>query len=164
MLSKKMQAALNKQLNAEMYSSYLYLSMAAWLEAQNLKGMAHWMKAQAKEEHGHAMKFFDFILDRLAEVNLAQIAAPATSWASPLAAFEAVRRHEAKVTGLISDLAEQAAAEKDHATAVFLHWFINEQVEEEAAASEILGKLEAIGDSVGGLHVLDHHMGKRGGE
>jgi ferritin len=162
MLSKKMLAALNKQLNAELYSSYLYLSMAAWLETQNLKGIAQWMRVQAKEEHAHGMKFFDFVVDRMSEVSLAAIDAPPGSWASPLAVFEDTCKHEAKVTGLIHGLTEQAAAEKDHATGVFLQWFISEQVEEEATANEILGKLQAIGDSVGGLHVLDHHLGKRG--
>ena len=162
MLSKKMLAALNKQLNAELYSSYLYLSMAAWLEGQNLKGIAQWMRVQAKEEHGHAMKFFDYVVDRMAEVSLGAVEAPPGSWASPLAAFEDTCKHEAKVTGLIHGLADLAAAEKDHATGVFLQWFISEQVEEEATANEVLGKLQAIGDSVGGLHVLDHHLGKRG--
>jgi ferritin len=159
-----MLAALNTQLNAELYSSYLYLSMAGWLEGQTLKGIAQWMKVQAKEEHAHAMKFFDYVVDRMGAVSLAVIDAPPGSWASPLAAFKDTCKHEAKVTGLIHALADLAAAEKDHATSVFLQWYISEQVEEEASANEILAKLQAIGSSVGGLHVLDHHLGKRGSD
>ena len=164
MLSKKMLAALNGQMNAELYSSYLYLSMAAWFEGQNLKGFAHWMRTQAGEEYAHGMKFFDFIIDRMGAVSLSAIAAPPGSWASAAAAFADTCKHEAKVTGLIHGLVDLAAAEKDHGTSNFLQWFVSEQVEEEAVANEILGKLKAIKDSAGGLFVLDHHLGKRGKE
>ncbi len=164
MLSKKMLAALNRQINAELYSSYLYLSMAAWLESENLKGFAHWMQVQAQEEQGHAMKFYKFVNDRLGKVTLAAIDAPPDSWSSPAAVFADVCKHEAKVTGLIHDLAELAAADKDHATSVFLQWFITEQVEEEATANEVLAVLKAVKDSVGGLYQLDHRLGKRGQE
>ena len=162
MLEAKMQGALNKQINAELYSSYLYLSMAAWFEAQTLKGFAHWMRVQAKEEHAHAMKFFDYVLERGAKVELKAIDAPPKSWKNPLDAFKAVAAHEAKVTGMINALADQAQGIRDHATGTMLHWFISEQVEEEANAAEVVAKLEMIGDSSGGLFALDHQLSKRG--
>jgi len=162
MLEAKMKDALNKQINAELYSSYLYLSMAAWFEAQTLKGFAHWMRVQAKEEHAHAMKFFDYVLERGAKVELKAIDAPPKSWKGPLDAFKAVAAHEAKVTGLINALADQAQGIRDHATGTMLHWFISEQVEEEANAAEIVAKLEMIGESSGGLFALDHQLSKRG--
>ena len=161
MITDKMQAALNAQMNAEMYSSYLYLSMAAYFESRNLQGFAHWMHQQAKEEWVHAMKFYKFINDRMGRVIVREIEAPKTEWASPLEVFEDVAAHEAKVTALIGKLVEQAAAEKDHATAVFLNWFVQEQVEEEASADYIVQTLRAVGDSVGGLYQLDHRLGKR---
>lgn len=160
-LSKKMEAALNEQLKAEMYSHYLYLSMAAYFESANFKGFAGWMKVQAKEEYGHSMKFFDHINDRNGRVQLKPIDAPPHEWASPLALFEEVLKHEQHVTSLIHNLADLAIAEKDHATAVFLHWFINEQVEEESTAQEVVDKLKLAGDSKGTLLMLDHQLGKR---
>ena len=162
MLEAKMRDALNKQINAELYSSYLYLSMAAWFESLSLKGFAHWMRVQAKEEQGHGMKFFDHVLERGGKIELKAIEAPPKSWQNPLAAFKAVAAHEAKVTGLINALADQAAGLRDHATSTMLHWFISEQVEEEANAAEIVAKLEMIGESSGGLFALDHQLAKRG--
>ena len=162
MLEAKMRDALNKQINAEMYSSYLYLSMAAWFESQSLKGFAHWMRIQAKEEYGHGMKFFDYLIERGAKVELKAIEAPPKSWQNPLAAFKAVAAHEAKVTGMINALADQAQDIRDHATGTMLHWFISEQVEEEANAAEIVAKLELIVSSSGGLFALDHQLAKRG--
>ncbi|HUT57185.1 MAG TPA: ferritin [Phycisphaerae bacterium] len=162
MLSKKMLAALNKQINAELYSSYLYLSMAAYFEGENLKGFAHWMRAQADEERAHGMKIYEHIHDRMGRVTLAAIAAPPATWASPVAAFKDTAKHEAKVTGMIHALADQAAAEKDHATAVFLQWFISEQVEEEATANDILSQLQALKDAPGPLLMLDRALGQRG--
>jgi ferritin len=162
MLSKKMQEALNGQINAEMYSANLYLSMAAWFESENLKGFAQWMRVQAQEEHAHAMKFYGYINDRMGRVTLGAIAAPPPSWTGPAAAFTDTCAHEAKVTGLIHALVDLAAAEKDHATTNFLQWFVSEQVEEEAVANQILAQLKAIKDSVGGLFMIDHHLGKRG--
>ena len=164
MLSKKMLAALNQQINAELYSSYLYLSMAAWFESENLKGFARWMHVQAQEENAHAMKFYDYVNDRMARVSLAAIDAPPAEWASAEAAFADTGKHEAKVTGLIQDLAALAAAEKDPATGVFLQWFLSEQVEEEATANDILAKLRMIKGSAGGLLMLDHQLGHRGKE
>jgi ferritin len=164
MISAKMAALLNKQINAEMYSSYLYLSMAAWFESRNLKGLAQWMRVQAREEHTHAMKFFDFLVDRGSAVALGAVEAPPDGWKTPLAAFENVLAHEQKVTALIDALAAAAETAKDRATGVFLQWFINEQVEEEANAAQIVANLRMIKDSPGGLFQLDHHLGKRGKE
>lgn len=161
-MGKKMAAAINEQINAELFSSYLYLSMAAWFETQNLRGFARWMHVQAKEEQAHAMKFFGYLVDRGAAVKLQAVDAPPAQWDSPLAAFKAVAAHERKVTGLIHKLAELADAEKDRATAAMLTWFISEQVEEEAHADEIVAKLEMIGDFVGGIFQMDGHLGKRG--
>lgn len=161
MISKTMVQAMNRQLNAEMYSSYLYLSMAAWFEGQNLRGMAQWMRVQAKEEHAHGMKFYEYIVDRCGTVALDAIEAPPAKWASPLAVFEATLQHERKITGLIDALAGLAEKETDRAASVFLQWFITEQVEEEANAAQIVETLRKIKDSVGGLFHLDHHLGKR---
>ena len=161
MFSSAVQDAMNQQINAELYSAYLYLSMAANFEAENLRGMAHWMQIQAREETGHALKFFKHIAERGGRVTLASIAAPPTKWDSPQALFEVVYAHECHVTSLINKLVELAGAEKDHASAVFLQWFVNEQVEEEANASEILHQLKMVGDSKQGLFMLDHHLGQR---
>jgi len=152
---------MNQQVNAELYSAYLYLSMAADFEAENLHGMAHWMQIQAKEETGHALKFFKYIVERGGRVTLTAVAAPPTQWDSPLAVFEQVYKHECHVSSLINKLVELAAAEKDHASEVFLQWFINEQVEEEANASEILHQLKMVGDSKQGLFLLDRHLAQR---
>lgn len=161
MLSKTMEEALNKQVNAELYSSYLYLAMAADFESKNLPGIAHWLKAQAREEYGHAMKIYEHINDRLGRARLAAIAAPPEEWASPLAAFEAVLAHERKVTGLINGLVELAAQEKDHATGIFLQWFVTEQVEEEKSADAIVAQLRMIGESAHGLIMLDRALAQR---
>lgn len=161
MISEKMLKALNEQLNAEYFSSYLYLAMAAYFESENLPGFAHWMRLQSQEEMGHAMKFFDYILDRGGKVTLQPIAAPPAEWASPLAAFEAAYQHEQMISGRINDLANLAIAEGDHASNVFLHWFVTEQVEEEKSADEVVQILKKVRDSVGGLYQLDHRLSKR---
>jgi ferritin len=161
MLNAAVQDAMNQQVNAELYSAYLYLSMAADFEEGNLHGMAHWMQVQAKEEAGHAMKFFKYITERGGRVTLTSIAAPPTKWKSPQAVFEEVYKHECHVSSLINKLVELAEAEKDHASAVFLQWFISEQVEEEANASEILHQLKMVGDSKQGLFMLDRHLAQR---
>jgi ferritin len=161
MFTSAVQDAMNQQVNAELYSAYLYLSMAADFEAENLHGMAHWMQIQAKEETGHALKFFKYIAERGGRVTLTAIAAPPTQWDSPLALFEQVYKHECHVSSLINKLVELAAAEKDHASEVFLQWFINEQVEEEANASDILHQLKMVGDSKQGLFLLDRHLAQR---
>jgi ferritin len=161
MLSKKMEKALNGQVNAELYSAYIYLSMAANFTAQNWLGCAHWMRVQAKEEQGHATKIYEFILERNGKVVLEEVAKPQTYWPTPLAAFETAYAHEQKVTGMIGDLVNQAAAEKDHATAAFLQWFVTEQVEEEAQTLIIVEQMKLIGDSKGSLFMLDHQLSKR---
>ena len=161
MLSSAVQDAMNQQLNAELYSAYLYLSMAAHFEAENLRGMAHWMQIQAKEETGHALKFFKYIIERGGDVTLAAIASPPLKWGSSKAVFEEVYQHECHVSSLIDKLVDLAADERDHASAVFLQWFVNEQVEEEASASEILHQLEMVGDSKPGLLMLDRQLAQR---
>ena len=161
MLSKKMQEALNRQINAEMYSAYMYLSMSAYFESLNLPGFAGWMKAQAGEEMEHAMKLYGHVHERLGRVTLTAIDAPPTEWSSPLNAFQEVFKHEQKVTGLIHGLVDLAAAENDHAAGVFLQWFVAEQVEEEANADAVVQKLSRIGDQAGPLFVLDREMGQR---
>jgi len=161
MLSKRVEEALNKQVNTELFSSYLYLAMAADFEAKNFPGIAHWLKVQAKEENGHGMKFYEYISDRRGRIALAAIAAPQAEWATPLAAFEAVLAHEEKVTGLINALVALAAEVKDNATAVLLQWFVTEQVEEEKNADAIVQQLKRIGDSPHGLIMLDRALAQR---
>jgi ferritin len=131
MITEKMEDALNGQLNAELYSAYLYMSMNAYFKSVNLDGFANWMLCQAQEELEHSLKFYDFILSRGGRVALAQVDAPPTDWSSPLAVFEATLEHEQKVTGLINDLVELALDAHDHASNIFLQWFVSEQVEEE---------------------------------
>ena len=160
MLSPKMQEALNRQVNAELYSSYLYLSMSAHFQSANLPGFANWMRVQAQEELVHAMKFYDFILERDGRVVLEAIDTPPTEWVSPLLAFEAAYKHEQHVTSRINDLADLAVSEKDHATSIFLQWFITEQVEEEDSVSDVLNKLKLVGGGEG-LFFLDKELGAR---
>ena len=161
MLTDKMQKALNGQLNAELYSSYLYLSMNAYFKSVNLDGFANWMYYQAQEELEHSMKFYDFIIQRGGKVVLAQIEAPQIEWDSPLAVFEATLAHEQKVTGLINDLVEIALEEHDHATNIFLQWFVSEQVEEEESVGGVLEQLKLMGDAKGGLFMIDRELAKR---
>jgi ferritin len=161
MLSEKVQTALNNQMIAELYSAYLYLSMSAYFEHINLEGFAHWMYIQAQEEALHAKKFYDFINRRGGRVTLKQIDAPPSDWESPLAVFEDTLNHERKVTGLINDLVNTALAEQDHATQIFLQWFVTEQVEEEESAENILNKLQLLGDSKQGLFMIDRELGQR---
>ena len=155
MLSEKMQEAINGQLNAELYSSYLYLSMNAYFKSINLDGFANWMHFQAQEELTHAMKFYDFINQRGGRVNLLQIESPPTQWNSPLSVFEATLEHEQKVTGLINELVELALTEHDHASNIFLQWFVSEQVEEEESVTGVLEQLKLMGEAKGGLFMID---------
>ena len=164
MLSKPVLDLMNEQITHEMYSAYLYLSMAAYFEAENLPGFANWMRMQFKEEQEHAMKLYDYILDRGDRVMLKAIAQPEVNFASPQAVFKMAYEHEQKVTALINNIYATALDAKDTASQVFLHWFINEQVEEEKNASQMLDLLTKIGTSVGSLYQLDHNAGKRGGE
>jgi ferritin len=161
MLTEKMQTALNGQLNAELYSSYLYLSMNAYFKSINLDGFANWMYYQAQEELEHSLKFYDFIIQRGGKVQLQQIEAPPTEWGSPLAVFEATLKHEQKVTGLINDLVDVAHEEHDHATNIFLQWFVSEQVEEEENVGGVLEQLKLMGDAQGGLFMIDRELAKR---
>ncbi len=160
-IKDKITKAINKQINAELYSSYLYLAMAAYFEAKNWSGFANWMKVQSEEENEHAMKFYDYVLERGGEVALSDIKAADTSWKTPLEVFEAVYAHEIKVTSLINDLLKLSLSEGDTATESMLKWFIDEQVEEEASAKQIVDKLRLIKDSVNGLFMLDHELGER---
>jgi len=161
MLSEKMQAALNSQIKAELDSAYLYLSMAAHFEAVNLGGFAKWMRLQAKEEQGHAMRIFDFVVERGGRVVLEAVDKPQTDFGRPVEVFQQVLEHERKVTGLIHDLYAMAQSEKDYASQVMLHWFIEEQVEEESTAEGIVERLRLAGDAGAALLLLDRELGAR---
>ncbi|MHC4843783.1 MAG: ferritin [Planctomycetota bacterium] len=161
MINKKVEKALNGQLNAEFYSAYLYLSMSAYFQTVDLPGFANWMNIQFQEELSHSMKFFNHIAERGGQVALGPIEEPPAKWDSPLAVFQATLEHEQKVTGLINDLVFLAREERDNATEIFLQWFVNEQVEEEDNASTILGQLKLIKDSPQALFIMDKEMGQR---
>jgi len=161
MVSEKMISELNQHLNREFFSSYLYLSMSAFLEKLNYEGMAVWMKTQSGEEYGHAMKFFDFLNKINASINLEKIDKPEFSWNSPLEVFEETLKHEKFITKSIYGLADLASSEKDHATMSFLNYFINEQIEEEETAGKIVEKFKLVGDNKGGLYMLDRELGAR---
>ena len=161
MLSQTMQDAINQQINKEMYSSYVYLSMAAYFEAQNLPGAAQWMRKQSAEETEHGMKFFEFLIERGVRVALQAIDQPPTDFGSPLLAFQEVLAHEQKVTKSIHDLYALAVKEADYPTQVLLHWFINEQVEEEKNASSVVEQLKMVGDSPAALFMIDRQLAAR---
>ncbi|MCP4603036.1 MAG: ferritin [Proteobacteria bacterium] len=161
MLNKKVEETINSQINAEIYSSYLYYSMAAYFETLSLKGFSHWMRVQALEELTHVQKFATFVGDRGGRVTMQPVDGPPTEWESPLALFEAVYEHEVKVTGLINKMMDLALAESDHATVNFLQWFVSEQVEEEASVGEVVQKLKLVDKTEGGLFLLDQEMDKR---
>jgi ferritin len=163
MIGKAMQDAMNEQVNKEFFSSYLYLSMAAYFENKNLTGFAHWMRLQADEEREHAMKFYNFIIDAGGRVELKRIDAPETDWKSNLQVAEQVAEHEAKVTASIHNLYEVALKEKDYAAQVMLQWFISEQVEEEKNAAELVAKLKLIEERGTAVLMLDHRLAKRAG-
>ena len=156
-----MQEALNNQMNAELYSSYLYLSMAAYYQSIDLNGFTHWMHCQAKEELFHGMKIYKYLNERGGRAVMKPIEGPITDWESPMAVSEYTYKHEQKVTGLINDLVNLAIEEKDHTTNNFLQWFIKEQVEEEASASEVVQKLKLTGGEGNGLFLLDSELGQR---
>ena len=161
MLKEKMIESLNFQMNAELYSAYLYLSMAAYFEANDLSGFANWMRVQAKEEMTHAMKFYDYLVQRGARITLTEIKAPPSEWDSPIAIFEHVYEHEQMVTGLINKLVDLAISLSDHATNNFLQWYVAEQVEEEESSSGVLQKVKLAGDSSSGLLMLDQELAQR---
>ena len=161
MIGKKMEKALNDQINAELYSAYLYLSMVAYFESENLPGFATWMRAQTQEEVMHAMKMYDYVNERGGRVILKAIDEPPAKWESPLAAFEAAYKHEQLVTGRINDLVDLAIEEKDHAANTFLQWFVNEQVEEETSADAVVQQLKMAEGAPGALFMIDREMGQR---
>lgn len=161
MMSKTMEKAINGQINAELYSSYMYLAMSAWFSGKGMAGFANWMRQQAQEEMFHAIKMYDFVGERGGKVLLEAIDKPPGDWKTSIEVFQATLAHEQKVTGLINNLVNQAMDERDHASNIFLQWFITEQVEEEANVSAILDKLKLIGKETGGLFALDQELAQR---
>lgn len=161
MLSQKMQSALNAQINAEMWSAYLYLSMSMAAADKGLKGVANWFAIQFKEEQDHAQIFINYLLSRGGRVKLAPIAEVETEWDSPLAMFEQTLSHEKKVTSLIHNLCNLAAEEKDVATANRMVWFVDEQVEEEESARDIIDELKLVGGDKLGLYMIDKELAAR---
>jgi len=161
MLSKKMTDALNGQINKEMYSAYLYLSMSAWAENKGFKGFANWFRVQYQEETVHAMKIYHYLQEQGAAVVLDAIEKPPSEFKTLLGAFEETLKHEQFITKSIHELVDLAISEKDHATSIFLQWFVTEQVEEEANDNEIIGKLQLIGDKGHGLFMVDRELGAR---
>lgn len=161
MISKKVQDAINEQIKHEISSGYLYLSMSAHCEANNLPGMARWLRVQWEEELSHAMKLFDFVHERGGSVTLQAIDQPPVKFKAPLEIFEQVLAHEQKVTALINRLYEIADKESDYPAQVELQWFIKEQVEEEKNASDIVEQLKMVGSSSSALLMLDKQLGSR---
>ena len=161
MLSEKMQDALNKQINAELYSAYFYLSMSAYYESTNLPGFANWMRVQYQEETFHSLKLYDYVNSRGGMVTLTSIDGPPTQWDSPIAPFEDTYKHEQKVTGMINNLVNLALDERDHATNAMLQWFVTEQVEEEKNASAILQQIKLLKDAPNGLFMIDRELAAR---
>jgi len=163
MMKQNIQDIINKQINAELYSAYLYLAMAADCQQKNLPGFAKWLKTQAKEEMGHAMKFYKFLEDTNSQIALKAIDAPPAKWNAPLNAFDDAYKHEQKVTAMIYDIVNLATKEGDHATVSMCKWFVDEQVEEEAQTLAIVEKLKMAGESKGALLYIDKELGKREG-
>jgi ferritin len=162
MIGQKMNEALSRHVQAELYSAHLYLAMSAWCEAHVWKGFARWLRAQHAEELEHARRSLDFLLARGGEARFGAIDAPPAGWASVNDVFEKVLEHERKVTALVHELHAVAVDERDTAARVFLDGFVTEQVEEESAADEILQKLRMVGDRPGAALYLDKEYGKRG--
>ncbi|MDD4223370.1 MAG: ferritin [Candidatus Cloacimonetes bacterium] len=161
MISKTLEKAINEQINKELFSEYLYTSMQAWLANENLDGMAAWMKAQSQEEHFHAMKFFDYLIERGGKVELLAIAKPDVDFGNPLKAFKAALEHEKYITKSINELMDLAIAENDHATKGFLNWYVDEQVEEESSVDRVVNQLKMIGENMHGIFMLDRELGSR---
>ena len=160
MLSEKLEAALNEQMNWEIYSAHIYLSMSSHFSQKGLGGFSRWMLAQYQEEMFHAMKFFDYINEAGGHAKLGVIESPKMFWETPLAAFEEALEHEKGVTARVNAIADLAMDERNHAVGIFLQWFIAEQVEEEDSVGDIVGKLKMVGDG-GGLFMLDRDLGTR---
>jgi ferritin len=161
MITEKMRKALNEQINAELFSAYLYMAMSADFTDKNLMGFANWMKVQAQEEMTHAMKFYDYILGRGGRADLMALEKPQSEWKTPLSAFEAAYAHEQMITGRINSLVELARSEKDPATESMLNWFVDEQVEEESNADELVQKLKMIGDDKAAAFFIDQELKQR---
>ena len=161
MISAKVEQAINDQINAELYSSYLYLAMSAYFHGLNLEGFANWMRVQYQEETFHGLKLYDYLAERGGKIHLQPIAEPPAEWKSMIAVFEETLEHERKVTGLINNLTDLAIAERDHATATMLQWYVNEQVEEEATAERLLVELKRIGDNQSALFMMDRELAAR---
>ncbi|HSR69583.1 MAG TPA: ferritin [Acidobacteriota bacterium] len=164
MLSDKMEKELNKQVNAELESFYVYLSMASYMESVDLLGFAHWMREQADEEMSHAMKIYDYIHERDGRVVLGEIAAPPSQWDGVGAVYKAAYEQEVSISRKIDKIVDLAIKEADHATHSFMQWFVNEQVEEVATVKTIIQKLKLIDGAPGGLFLLDREMGQRPGD
>lgn len=162
MITKTMQDAINSQIQAEMYSANLYLAMAAYCESVNMKGFSNWLRVQSKEELEHALKLFDYLIERGGRASIGAVSQPPNEFKSARDVFEQTLAHEKEVTAKIHGLYETAIAEKDYATQTLLHWFISEQVEEEAHATEYVEKLKMIGESSNALFWIDKELGKRG--
>ena len=160
-MSAALQRAMNDQIQKEFYAHYLYLAMSAWFEERNFEGFAKWMRIQADEERTHAMRIFDFVLDRGGKVRLEAIPEPGTKWKTALEVFDDARKHELMVSGSINDLYARATSEKDYATQVMLQWFITEQVEEEKTSTSLAERLRLVGESATGLIILDRQFGER---
>lgn len=158
-LSKNLAEAINRQVNAEMWSSNLYLSMSVYFGKEGMDGFAHWMRKQAEEEMEHAHKLIDYAIDRGGEVNIGAVEVVPTTWEGPLAAFKQTYEHECRVSAMIDDLMNIAEEDKDHASRDFLFWFVREQVEEESTAKKIVEDLERYGECH--VAILDHELGKR---
>jgi len=161
MISSKMENAFNDQVAAEFYSAHLYLSMASYLESIDLPGFANWMRVQYQEEVSHGMKIFEYVIERDGRAIVKPFDGPPAEWKSALDVFQSAYQHEQKVTALINNLMDIALAEKDHAAQIFLQWFVNEQVEEEASAKAITQQLKMLGESKGGLFQIDRELGRR---
>lgn len=164
MVSQKIVDALNLQVNKELFSSYLYLSMSAYFDSKNLSGMTQWMKLQSQEEYEHAMKFYDFILRLGGKVKLSAIEEPQTDWESPLKVFEDSLHHEQYISKSIHQLMDLAIEESHHPTKSFLQWFVDEQVEEEDSVQQVVENFKMIGDDKGALFMLDRELGARSEE
>lgn len=164
MLSQSIQTLLNQQLVKELYASNLYLAMSVHFAEANLLGMAHWMRVQSEEERGHALRILDFIVDREGHVEIGAVDQPPSEFGTPVDIFKQALEHERKVTASINNLYAHAAQENDYATQVFLQWFINEQVEEEASATEIVDRLTMAGDDRAAILMLDAEMKNRSDE
>jgi ferritin len=161
MISEKIQGELNQRIQDELFAWYLYFAISAYFETQNLKGFAKWMKAQGHEEMAHATRNYDFLIARGSVATLQPLAAPPAKWDSVLAALEAAYAHEQKVSKIYNQFMDLALAEKDHATAAHIQWFVTEQVEEEEQTLDLVLKVKMAHGSTGALLALDHQVGKR---